>query len=184
MKSTGIVRRIDDLGRVVIPKEVRRHLSIHEGDPLEIYTLDNCVIFQKYYVSTQKDVSFVRYSVPPTYQSKIGVILYDCGSIVSCTDNMKSFSETFDEKLYQNSRCDKQINSMLDRAIDEYNSSCNQNWKFVHIYPLKMDNITYNSSTNICVLCNGEATSYLALILDYVDNCCKQYADNQFEDLR
>lgn len=38
MKATGIVRRIDDLGRVVIPKEIRRTLRIREGDPLEIYT--------------------------------------------------------------------------------------------------------------------------------------------------
>ena len=38
MRATGIVRRIDDLGRVVIPKEIRRGLRIHEGDPLEIYT--------------------------------------------------------------------------------------------------------------------------------------------------
>ena len=38
MKATGIVRRIDDLGRVVIPKEIRRPLRIREGDPLEIYT--------------------------------------------------------------------------------------------------------------------------------------------------
>ena len=39
MKATGIVRRIDDLGRVVIPKEIRRTMRIHEGAPLEIYTL-------------------------------------------------------------------------------------------------------------------------------------------------
>lgn len=38
MKATGIVRRIDDLGRVVIPKEIRKNCGIREGDPLEIYT--------------------------------------------------------------------------------------------------------------------------------------------------
>lgn len=49
MKATGIVRRIDDLGRVVIPKEIRRTLRIREGDPLEIYTEKNGeVIFKKY----------------------------------------------------------------------------------------------------------------------------------------
>lgn len=47
MKATGIVRRIDDLGRVVIPKEIRRTLRIREGDPLEIYTAtDGEVIFK------------------------------------------------------------------------------------------------------------------------------------------
>ncbi len=49
MKATGIVRRIDDLGRVVIPKEIRRTLHIRDGDPLEIYTeKDGEVIFKKY----------------------------------------------------------------------------------------------------------------------------------------
>ena len=49
MKATGIVRRVDDLGRIVIPKEIRRTLKIREGDPLEIYTSrDGEVIFKKY----------------------------------------------------------------------------------------------------------------------------------------
>ncbi len=49
MKATGIVRRIDDLGRVVIPKEIRRTMRIREGDSLEIYTdKDGEVIFKKY----------------------------------------------------------------------------------------------------------------------------------------
>mgnify|MGYP000886117765 FL=1 len=49
MKATGIVRRIDDLGRVVIPKEIRRTMRIREGAPLEIFTnKDGEVIFKKY----------------------------------------------------------------------------------------------------------------------------------------
>ncbi len=49
MKATGVVRRIDDLGRVVIPKELRRSLRIQDGDPLEIFTDDQGdVIFRKY----------------------------------------------------------------------------------------------------------------------------------------
>ena len=48
MKATGIVRRIDDLGRVVIPKEIRRTCNIREGDPLEIFLQDGAVVFKKY----------------------------------------------------------------------------------------------------------------------------------------
>ena len=49
MKATGIVRRIDDLGRVVIPKEIRRTMRIREGDPLEIFVSNEGeVIFKKY----------------------------------------------------------------------------------------------------------------------------------------
>ena len=55
MKATGIVRRIDDLGRVVIPKEIRRALKIREGDPLEIYTIDGGVCFKKYEIEMDWD---------------------------------------------------------------------------------------------------------------------------------
>lgn len=49
MKATGVVRRIDDLGRIVIPKEIRRTMRIREGDPLEIFTdKDGGVVFKKY----------------------------------------------------------------------------------------------------------------------------------------
>ena len=47
MKTTGIIRRVDDLGRVVIPKEIRRSVGIREGDPLEIFLYDG-VCFKKY----------------------------------------------------------------------------------------------------------------------------------------
>lgn len=49
MKATGIIRRVDDLGRIVIPKEIRRNMNIREGDPMEIYLDgDNRVVFEKY----------------------------------------------------------------------------------------------------------------------------------------
>ena len=54
MKATGIVRRIDDLGRVVIPKEIRRTMRIREGDPLEIFTdREGEVILKKYSPSSE-----------------------------------------------------------------------------------------------------------------------------------
>ena len=65
MRATGIVRRVDDLGRVVIPKEIRRTLRIKEGAPMELFIEDDSVIFKKYDVSAsskeviEKAVSFV-----------------------------------------------------------------------------------------------------------------------------
>ena len=47
MKATGIIRRIDDLGRIVIPKEIRKSLKLNEGDSLEIYIEDNNVLLKK-----------------------------------------------------------------------------------------------------------------------------------------
>ena len=48
MKSTGIVRRIDDLGRVVIPKEMRRTFGLETGDPVEFYVDGDRIVLQKY----------------------------------------------------------------------------------------------------------------------------------------
>ena len=53
MKATGIVRRVDDLGRVVIPKEIRCTMAIREGDPLEIYTTNRGILFRKYTQSAE-----------------------------------------------------------------------------------------------------------------------------------
>lgn len=48
MKATGMVRRVDDLGRIVLPKELRRTFGIADGDPVEIYTDDRGIILRKY----------------------------------------------------------------------------------------------------------------------------------------
>ncbi len=48
MKATGIIRRVDDLGRIMIPKELRRTLTIREGDPIEFYTADDNIILIPY----------------------------------------------------------------------------------------------------------------------------------------
>ena len=58
MKATGIVRRIDDLGRVVIPKEIRRNFRIREGDPLEIYTNDEGLVILKKYSAMSELADF------------------------------------------------------------------------------------------------------------------------------
>ena len=49
MKSTGVVRRVDDLGRIVIPKDIRKSLGIIEGDVMDISVLDNSVIIRKHF---------------------------------------------------------------------------------------------------------------------------------------
>ncbi|MEG1562510.1 MAG: AbrB/MazE/SpoVT family DNA-binding domain-containing protein [Bacteroides sp.] len=54
MKATGIVRHVDDLGRIVIPKEIRRKLQIHDGNAMEIFVTDGGVLFKKY--DTENDI--------------------------------------------------------------------------------------------------------------------------------
>lgn len=48
MKSTGVIRRIDELGRIVIPKEIRRNLGIRDGENVEIFTESDSIILKKY----------------------------------------------------------------------------------------------------------------------------------------
>ena len=58
MKSTGVVRRIDELGRIVIPKEIRRNLGIRDGENMEIFTENDSIILKKYYrMSTSSDLA-------------------------------------------------------------------------------------------------------------------------------
>ena len=61
MKATGIVRRIDDLGRVVIPKEIRRTMNIREGDPLEIFTTNEGVVFAPYVKNDEQKSQAARH---------------------------------------------------------------------------------------------------------------------------
>ena len=57
VKTTGIVRRVDDLGRIIIPKEVRNSLMIHEGDPLEIFTTEDGEVLLKHYFEKPKSIN-------------------------------------------------------------------------------------------------------------------------------
>lgn len=56
-RTTGIVRRVDDLGRIVIPKEIRRSLKIEEGDPLEIFTTEDGELLLKHYFEKPKSIT-------------------------------------------------------------------------------------------------------------------------------
>lgn len=88
MKATGIIRRVDDLGRVVIPKEIRRTMKIREGEPLEIFT-DNvngmpCVCFAKYSNNFQSELKDLA--------DKIVEEMTDVG----CFDSAKMFRDAMD----------------------------------------------------------------------------------------
>ena len=84
MKATGIVRRIDDLGRVVIPKEIRRTLRIREGDPLEIYTAtDGEVIFKKYSPVGEMSVFAAQYADVLSRISSLPTIICDRDHVIA-----------------------------------------------------------------------------------------------------
>ena len=84
MKATGIVRRIDDLGRVVIPKEIRRTMRIREGDPLEIFTdRDGEVIFKKYSPIGELGTFSAQYAETLYKTCGITVIITDRDSVIA-----------------------------------------------------------------------------------------------------
>lgn len=96
MKATGIVRRIDDLGRVVIPKEIRRTLKIREGDPLEIFIEDNdCVCFKRYSVLGSLTEDAMRVAITMASNSGLRPIaIYDTTVKLRGMENFPPFIST------------------------------------------------------------------------------------------
>ena len=111
MKATGIVRRIDDLGRVVIPKEIRRILRIREGDPLEIYTSSNGEVILKKYSPINELGQFAG-EYAETASSILGntVIVSDTDQIVAVSGGSKA------------EYMDKKVDYELDKIIQSKNS--------------------------------------------------------------
>ncbi len=90
MKATGVVRRIDDLGRIVIPKEIRRNLRIREGDSLEIYTDGSDSIILKKYSHIENINNFIIQYVDAVYASnKKEIIITDTERIIAAAGNFR-----------------------------------------------------------------------------------------------
>lgn len=104
MKATGIVRRIDDLGRIVIPKEIRRTMRIREGDPLELFLAGNSIVLHKYEVSEEDLALDCRKYVAKMstfIQSVISVddttiVVFTCGKVATVKRNK---SDTYDMNI-------------------------------------------------------------------------------------
>lgn len=108
MKATGIVRRIDDLGRVVIPKEIRRTLRIREGDPLEIFTdREGGIILKKY--SPIGELSDFSKEYAESLQQTVGHII-----LISDKDSIISVSGTTKKEYL-----DKKVSTELEKAMED-----------------------------------------------------------------
>lgn len=109
MKSTGIVRRIDDLGRIVIPKEIRTNLRIKSGDNLEICLKEDEIILKKYsQLETLSDIAS-KY-VDAIYKTiKKNIIITDKDKILIIEGPLKN--------KYQGKNISKYIENLLDRRI-------------------------------------------------------------------
>lgn len=111
MKATGIVRRIDELGRIVVPKEIRRMLRLREGDPLEIFTdRDGGVILKKY--SAIRELMSFASEYCESLQQTIGNII-----IISDRDNIISVSG-----IVKKEYLDKKVSLDLEKKMEERKS--------------------------------------------------------------
>ena len=117
MKATGIVRRIDDLGRVVIPKEIRRTMRIREGDPLEIFTdRDGEVIFKKYSPMGELSEFANEYADVLTRTSGYAVCVTDKDSVIAVAGAPK--------KELLEKRVSKEIEEVMDsRSVFIHNGT-------------------------------------------------------------
>lgn len=110
MKATGVVRRIDDLGRIVIPKEIRRNLRIKDGECLEVFVDYNSIILKKY--SVMKNMEELACNIVDVLYNdlKKTIIITDGDSVVACSKNVKN-------KLY-NCKISNEICSCIrDRIV-------------------------------------------------------------------
>ena len=107
MKATGRVRRIDDLGRVVIPKEIRRTMRIREGDPLEIYTdREGEVIFKKYSPIGELTAFAAQYADTLHKTCSMAVVICDRDAVIA--------SSGLSKKEYN----DKPLSDELEEIIE------------------------------------------------------------------
>lgn len=146
MKATGIVRRIDDLGRVVIPKEIRRTLRIREGDPLEIFTDREGEIILKKYSPIGELGAFAKQYAEALAQST--------GQIVCITDRDQviAFAGGPKKDVLQ-----KPISKQLEGAIDGRESivAARDERKFIPI--MQGDSEEYSAQVISPIICEGDA---------------------------
>ena len=154
MKATGIVRRIDDLGRVVIPKEIRRTLRIREGDPLEIFTDREGEIILKKYSPIGELGAFAKEYAESLAQSAGHITcIVDKDQIIAVSGGAKK------EFL------EKHISSALERAINQRSTltSSRNEATFVPILD-EDDPNTYNNELIAPIIAEGDVLGAIVFL--------------------
>ncbi len=153
MKATGIVRRIDDLGRVVIPKEIRRTLRIREGDPLEIFTdREGEVILKKY--SPIGELSVFARQYAESLSQTMGCLVCVCD-----TDQVIAASGSGKKEMQE-----KYISKALQKELEERNSilAAKDDKKYVKIISDQNEEYAYEVVTPI--VCEGDVIGGVILL--------------------
>lgn len=99
MKSTGVTRKIDELGRIVIPKEIRRNLGIRDGESLEIYTDDENIILKKHsQIKKYEDIG-AKISELISNIFDVEIIITDREKVIATSNNKSLLSKNIDNRL-------------------------------------------------------------------------------------
>jgi len=152
VSTTGIIRRIDELGRIVIPKEIRKSLRIKNGDNLEIVVDGENIMLKKYsQIENLENIASV-YADSFNQVLKYNVIITDTDKVVAVGGNMK--------KKYLNSEISEQIQRMIERR----DNFCNRKKENLEIIPSVCEFGYYTFAT---IINNGDSIgSVIILSLD------------------
>ncbi len=154
MKATGIVRRIDDLGRVVIPKEIRRTLRIREGDPLEIFTdREGEIILKKYSPIGELGIFAKQYA---------DVLAQTSGHMVCVTDkDIIIAAAGVSKKDFIN----KSISKKLEDTINDRDIIVASKEEKKYIRITLDDVLDFQSQVIAPIICEGDAIGAVILLI-------------------
>ena len=149
MKSTGVIRRIDDLGRIVIPKEIRKNLRIKEGDNLEVFVDNEDIVLKKYSMMNKiNDLSQELTDAIYTF-TKHNVFITDTDVVIAGSGKLK--------KSYLN----RPISNFIVKSISRRDKILENHFKELNFVNEEILECSYILST---ILVNGEATGMIVII--------------------
>lgn len=150
MKTSGIVRRIDDLGRIVIPKEIRKNLRVRDGDSLEILISNEEEIILRKYSMIKKISDFAQDFTDSIYSFlKHNIIITDTSNIIAVSGPLK--------KKYLN----EEISDNLDFLIKRRDSMLENHLKPFKITPSQEEEVSYTYSI---IVANGDAVGMVLIM--------------------
>ena len=152
MKATGIVRRIDDLGRIVVPKEIRRTLRIREGDPLEIFTdREGEIILKKYSPIGELSQFAGEYAESLAQTTGHLVIITDCDHVVAASGAGRKDFEG------------KPISKQLETAISERKNFLARQDDHYFVKVTIVDPGDFGQQAVVTIICEGDAIGAVIL---------------------
>ncbi len=149
MKSTGVVRRIDELGRIVIPKEIRKNLRIKNGDSLEIFLDDEAIILKKYSQIESLEMLAENYVETFNQVMKHNIIVTDRDKVIAIAGNLK--------KKFLG----KPISEFTDRSIERRDSFVERQKKNVSFIDDNEEFCYYSFSS---IVNNGDAIGAVIIL--------------------